>query len=416
MADHFSRDRVFCSDYLMLHKKKIPYQRNFRKVEDIGLFALQKLLPKAARHAHNNDHVCQNCFRRLRDMLSSSNGFSAETADEFLPEEEKGRSQERCVNTPEALSHMRLEKLHAQNSKVHAEPRQLSSNSTVTVKCHRNVCNRHFQPSDLKCSVCAQWFKNFKQAYEACSSYQERMRLLTLLPSDIERRKLQALIPNLSAYMIYRSRRWRAKHGIWLAPNAVKRTRLNPMDVQAAMAYYSKDEYSCSRQSPNKKDVVSVIIDGKKELVSKTFMTHSVREAYRLFREANPNTSIGLSKFYSLRPKWVLLAPHQEVCLCIYCANATECVSALQDVTDGAYTADFLKELCLCSSPTSDCFLGHCDYCAKEDALTATCLGIPEDIEVAYAVWENGDLVKKNSPGKCFSARAKSMVREVDYP
>lgn len=89
MADHFSRDRVFCSDYLMLHKKKIPYQRNFRKVEDIGLFALQKLLPKAARHAHNNDHVCQNCFRHLRDMLSSSNGFSAETADEFLPEEEK---------------------------------------------------------------------------------------------------------------------------------------------------------------------------------------------------------------------------------------------------------------------------------------------------------------------------------------
>lgn len=130
-------------------------------------------------------------------------------------------------------------------------------------------------------------------------------------------------------------------------------------------------------------------------------MTHSVRETYRIFKEANPNTGIGLSKFYSLRLKWVLLAP-QEVCLCISCANAIQCVSALESLTDGAYRADNLNELCLCTSLTCDCLLGSCDFCAKEDALTPTTLGIPEEMKIVYAVWENGDLVSKNCARRCF--------------
>ncbi|XP_075535180.1 uncharacterized protein LOC142570720 [Dermacentor variabilis] len=206
--------------------------------------------------------------------------------------------------------------------------------------------------------------------------------------------------------MIYKSRRWREKRGIWSAPDAPERSRLNPSDVQTAVDYYTKDEYACSRQSPNKKDVVSVSIDGNKQYAAKRFMTRSVRETYRLFKEANPDTPIGLSKFYSLRPKWVLLAPQQQVCLCIYCANATQCISALEELTEGAYTITHLEELCLCTSPTTDCFLGDCDYCANEDALTTTTLGIPEETEVNYAVWQNGDLVKK-------TAQATTFLREL---
>lgn len=45
------------------------------------------------------------------------------------------------------------------------------------------------------------------------------------------------------------------------------------------------------------------------------------REAFRIYKEGNPHSSIGPTKFYSLWPRWVQCSPQQEVCVSAYCAN-----------------------------------------------------------------------------------------------
>ena len=60
--------------------------------------------------------------------------------------------------------------------------------------------------------------------------------------------------------------------------------------------------------SPGMKDEMFVRDDsGKKVKVRKFYLTHFIKEVYDLFKEANPDVSIGCSKFCSLRPENVLL-------------------------------------------------------------------------------------------------------------
>ena len=69
------------------------------------------------------------------------------------------------------------------------------------------------------------------------------------------------------------------------------------------------------------KDVITVKINDKNEKKVKRFLTRSLKATYETFKNDYPELRIGKSKFYSLRPKYVLLNPIKEVCLCIYCAN-----------------------------------------------------------------------------------------------
>ena len=71
----------------------------------------------------------------------------------------------------------------------------------------------------------------------------------------------------------------------------------------------------------NKSDVITVKINDKKEKKVKRFLTRSLKATYEKFKNDYPELRIGKSKFYSLQPKYVLLSPIKEVCLCIYCAN-----------------------------------------------------------------------------------------------
>ncbi|CAN8011877.1 unnamed protein product [Ixodes pacificus] len=135
-------------------------------------------------------------------------------------------------------------------------------------------------------------------------------------------------------------------------------------------------------------------------------MTRSVRETFQIFHEAHPRSSIGLSKFYTLRPKWVLHAPKQEVCVCAYCAKENVCVSALENTTGSEKPIESLKALCLCSSPSPKCFLGPCERCPMGDGLTMDSLAVTDEDEVTFALWERGDLIKK-------TVSPTSLVKEL---
>lgn len=101
-------------------------------------------------------------------------------------------------------------------------------------------------------------------------------------------------------------------------------------------------------------------------------------------------------------PAQVLHSPQHEVCVCVYCANADLSALALQNVTGVDRRMSNLKELCLCTSPSTQCFLGACRQFPMSDNLTMSALGVSDEEDVTYAVWEIGSLIKKSLPPAAF--------------
>ncbi|CAN7942874.1 unnamed protein product [Ixodes hexagonus] len=81
-------------------------------------------------------------------------------------------------------------------------------------------------------------------------------------------------------------------------------------------------------------------------------MTRSIRETFRLFEAAHPDTAIGVTKFYSLRPKWVVYSSWHEVCVCTYGANIKLSVCALGKATGIIRSAEDIRELTICDIPS----------------------------------------------------------------
>lgn len=78
-------------------------------------------------------------------------------------------------------------------------------------------------------------------------------------------------------------------------------------DNTAAARHFYLDEMNCSVQSPNKKDVVHVLTNGKRDTKAKRFLTGSVRDSYAQFRSARPDIKIGPTKIYGMQSEFTRL-------------------------------------------------------------------------------------------------------------
>ena len=86
--------------------------------------------------------------------------------------------------------------------------------------------------------------------------------------------------------------------------------------IELVERYYLDDDLDCSRQSPNKNDVMNVKINGIIEKKIKRFLTRNIKEICDLIMKQNPKVTISRSKIYQLRLKWVLIQPLNNYCLC----------------------------------------------------------------------------------------------------
>ena len=65
----------------------------------------------------------------------------------------------------------------------------------------------------------------------------------------------------------------------------------HPIDERTeklVMEYFINDDFNCSRQSPNKSDVITVKINVKKEKEVKRFLTRSLKAVYETFKNDYP--------------------------------------------------------------------------------------------------------------------------------
>ncbi|KAH7936798.1 hypothetical protein HPB49_004752 [Dermacentor silvarum] len=415
MAAKYSSERVYCADYLSKHKKLIAKKRNFRRVTDVDVNALEQLLTsETSVTVKENDYLCYPCFRYFCNEISSRNTQLSD--DIFMPPEAEINIVNQIIATTCVSPLKRPGAVRSRDRPTYIKRKQsevqkaVAENVRNKIRRAYNQCDASGNSAERKCSFCEQWTESFRQAYAASTTPQERYQLLTLLPSTLAKHEIKKLIPEASMYEINKSRKLKENHGVWYRPDPFTRHKVSPECVSAAREYYTKDELECSRQSPNRKDVLSVTIDGEKVLVTKRFMTRSIREAFRIYKDDHPDSGIGLSKFYTLRPRWVKCYPQHDVCVCVICANYKLCLAALENITGHRINSDDLHSAFICIPSSAQCLLRECNQCLKGGSLTVEELNIPEEEEIQLATWEAGDLVKKVLDADTFLNHLRVLV------
>ena len=116
--------------------------------------------------------------------------------------------------------------------------------------------------------------------------------------------------------------------------------------------------------APGKRNVLSIRSDTGKEKVKKRHLYMSIKETNTLFKEENPTTKIGFTKFGYLRPENVTFSfeTPPTVCTCIYHQNVILAVDTTQNYVPEIplYSKSF-AEGCLISSDEK-CWYGNCDH------------------------------------------------------
>ena len=124
-----------------------------------------------------------------------------------------------------------------------------------------------------------------------------------------------------------------------------------------------------SRQAPGRKDVISIKTDGVRTSYQKRHMLMTIKEAFQLFVEEYPDLKIKKSKFFNLRPGYILPVsetPH-NVCLCQYHENFLFLIKAMKLLECASKIPDnILNELC-CNTNDEKCMMNLCEKCENID-------------------------------------------------
>lgn len=99
----------------------------------------------------------------------------------------------------------------------------------------------------------------------------------------------------------------------------------------------------------------------------KRFLMMTVGEVYGVFQAEYPDTNIGISKFYELRPEFVYLRkdfPH-NMCLCRFHENVRLLLESLRKYTELGITVSFrgFIETVVCDQESEECMYGKCETC-----------------------------------------------------
>ena len=134
--------------------------------------------------------------------------------------------------------------------------------------------------------------------------------------------------------------------------------RISQDTVNAVKTFYQQDDIS--KMTPGKRDVVMIRSDTRKENVKKRHLYMSIKETYTLFKEENPTTKIGLTKFGYLRPEHVKFSSETpaKMCTCIYHQALNAMHTYLPEIP--LYSKSF-AEGCLVSSDEKSWY-GNCDH------------------------------------------------------
>ena len=158
--------------------------------------------------------------------------------------------------------------------------------------------------------------------------------------------------------------------GNYSSPNLYLGLHIDENVQKVVLQYYLNDDSNYSTQSPNKNNTINHYENGEKIVKVKRFMSRRIHKTYKIFKRDHPDMKIGHSKFYTLRPKWVVQFPAQRVYLCIYCTNFELLLVGLK-VCLNRFSAvvvnvrETILSLAICSIGYDLCIFKECVKCPR---------------------------------------------------
>lgn len=407
-----------CSDPKERHKKLV-YQSSKAMFRELGQFVeiLKRIYPD--KSLSEKDLVCPGCYKILEDevnnaSLSSSQATTLPSSEEFDDEKEiaVANLNMTSINLNLKVSPIKLpQSVNVKMQKTYAVRKRKQLTDAFDNQISRKI-TKLYDITDLPdlseatdCEICLEWIKILSNALENCKSFQEKVRLLTVVPSNFSKAYLLSVLPGVTTYMLDQARSL-VKDGVFY--KEIEKYSGHSVDkevISTVMEYYLNDDFNCSRQSANKNDTISIRENGVKVKRVKRFLTRSIKEICKIIYDDNPSikSKIGKSKIYSLRPKWVILHPPSDTCLCVYCENWNLMLIALKNyLKDRQCNSLDIESIIFsslyCSKDDMKCVLSECKNCPKEDSIQlGTIFLTEEDLyeEINYSIWEKTDLLNK---------------------
>lgn len=228
----------------------------------------------------------------------------------------------------------------------------------------------------------------------------DRLRILTIAPKSWTARKVAKEF-GVTRHMATKAQKLRDSKGV-LAPAVQRPGKTLPNEtVQAVRAFYENDMNS--RLLPGTKDVISLKIDGKKQLVQKRLVVCNLKELYQSYKSKYPELKVGFSKFAELRPKHCVLAGASgtySVCVCTYHQNVKFMLDAINisRLTENwTYPIQNYKDclnMMMCQNPSPACRSDECQKCPGIQTLGQKLIEILDDAmidEIELRVWQPTD-------------------------
>lgn len=188
--------------------------------------------------------------------------------------------------------------------------------------------------------------------------------------------------------------------GLTIVDSTPVRTSHNAVSEQTkqlVIAFYVSNEISW--QAPGRKDCITIWEkDGTgkkiKKILQTRYMLMSLKEAYIIFSENNPDVKIGLTKFCEFRPENVKLfdsLPH-HVCVCQYHENVRLLLEALKTRT--SLKSDFhgFIDQVTCDPSKKECMYSNCNECKL---LINDFTPMSPETPITYLQWQKNDKVEK---------------------
>ena len=434
----FFDKRSKCIDLNKRHKKLI-YHSSKNPLMEIGdlTSSLQQLYPNIPLSV--NDSVCKSCYSLLEEAVkaipkeSNSGSQSSSISTPIMSSEEIYEDNEIMVKElNQATSSLKLEmspikipqNINIKMRETYAIRKRKQMNDAFDTQVAKKITklydiNDEYNPNEnSKCETCDEWFENIKTALTNCSSFPEKVRLLSVIPATFSKNYLLSILPNITMYMIDQARLLANNGNVYKEPEKYIGHRLSNEVISQVMNYYTEDDFDCSRQSANKKDTISITELGVKTKKVKRFLTRSMKEMYKLFREQNPEMDIGKSKFYELRPKWVIPHPPSDSCICVYCENLNLMLSALNNFIQNkncnvSNLESKIMSSIFCSQDNKLCLLGECEKCPIGESIGLEMISLSEEDlyeEIIYGIWEKSDLLNKISTIEDFLTKLRENI------
>lgn len=175
-------------------------------------------------------------------------------------------------------------------------------------------------------------------------------------------------------------------------PNSRKNGHeLSAETVEKIEKFYLRDDIS--RPSPNTKDFVTVAENGEKQKLSLKHLLFTVKECYGMFCSENPTVTVGLTKFFLLRPINVVSSTKipQNVCVCQPHENMRLALKSLKsyDLALAQLHVDWnIHKNFVCDNTTAECFKNSCNECSNNQKFKLKLEEIEKDFrQISWFKW-----------------------------